>query len=176
MGSPPRVRGKECLLGSAPNPFGITPAYAGKRKSQQDVTWHTGDHPRVCGEKPDCKAKRNPKKGSPPACAGKSSHQHGAGRWRRDHPRVCGEKPRRLLLRCSLVGSPPRVRGKARAHKQTRTIRRITPACAGKRYCYGLSKVVDRDHPRVCGEKLKSFANAVELEGSPPRVRGKVAW
>ena len=113
-------------------------------------------------------------KGITPACAGKRHISVVPNFTKWDHPRVCGEKPRRLLLRCSLVGSPPRVRGKARAHKQTRTIRRITPACAGKRYCYGLSKVVDRDHPRVCGEKLKSFANAVELEGSPPRVRGKV--
>ena len=51
LGSPPRVRGKG---GGLPRPRfggGITPAYAGKRKSPPDATWHTGDHPRVCGEK-----------------------------------------------------------------------------------------------------------------------------
>ena len=50
----------------------------------------------------------------------------------------------------------------------------ITPACAGKSGTSCISVRTARDHPRVCGEKLKSFANAVELEGSPPRVRGKV--
>ena len=50
-GSPPRMRGKECLLGSAPNPFGITPAYAGKRAAASFHPGTTQDHPRVCGEK-----------------------------------------------------------------------------------------------------------------------------
>ena len=50
-GSPPRMRGKERLLGSAPNPFGITPAYAGKRTIPQRPTPTWRDHPRVCGEK-----------------------------------------------------------------------------------------------------------------------------
>ena len=115
-------------------------------------------------------------KGITPACAGKRHISVVPNFTKWDHPRVCGEKPRRLLLRCSLVGSPPRVRGKARAHKQTRTIRRITPACAGKRYCYGLSKVVDRDHPRVCGEKFIHSSLRYGRLGSPPRVRGKVVF
>ena len=50
-GSPPHMRGKERLLGSAPNPFGITPAYAGKRTIPQRPTPTWRDHPRVCGEK-----------------------------------------------------------------------------------------------------------------------------
>ncbi len=31
------------------------------------------------------------------------------------------------------------------------------------------------DHPRVCGEKTKTFYNYCEYTGSPPRVRGKAA-
>ena len=50
-GSPPRVRGKDCLASLLLRPIGITPACAGKRRR---ATWNqkqSGDHPRVCGEK-----------------------------------------------------------------------------------------------------------------------------
>ena len=33
--------------------------------------------------------------------------------------------------------------------------------------------MVAADHPRVCGEKKKITINAPEVEGSPPRMRGK---
>ena len=113
IGSPPRMRGKECLLGSAPNPFGITPAYAGKRYDFYSICYRRWDHPRVCGEKSspilDCKSpvgspprmrgkgnRRWPRcglLGITPACAGK--RYVGTSRFGTsgDHPRVCGEKP-----------------------------------------------------------------------------------
>ena len=38
-------------------------------------------------------------------------------------------------------------------------------------------KTSDRDHPRVCGEKLDQTTNTNEATGSPPRMRGKVpSW
>ena len=51
LGSPPRMRGKECRSGMGAPGAGITPAYAGKRRTlpNQHVTGR--DHPRVCGEK-----------------------------------------------------------------------------------------------------------------------------
>ena len=71
IGSPPRMRGKECLLGSAPNPFGITPAYAGK--SHAPVMQHPvkRDHPRVCGEKTEGLILSTVYTGSPPRMRGK---------------------------------------------------------------------------------------------------------
>ena len=49
----------------------------------------------------------------------------------------------------------------------------ITPACAGKsKASYG-DVVVNKDHPRVCGEKSIGYLGILLLEGSPPRVRGK---
>ena len=131
-GSPPRMRGKECLLGSAPNPFGITPAYAGKRSLPAATTPARRDHPRVCGEKKKGGSPEKSGLGSPPrmrgkgvqrdcplvgmgitpACAGKSPGQSAliSDRW--DHPRVCGEKPCEKMTAWSKRGSPPRVRGK----------------------------------------------------------------
>ena len=34
--------------------------------------------------------------------------------------------------------------------------------------------VLNRDHPRVCGEKLRDKIRNTIAKGSPPRVRGKV--
>ena len=70
-GSPPRMRGKvqnqEAL--SAGN--GITPAYAGKRKSCVVQKINAWDHPRVCGEKMPCSPWGMILVGSPPRMRGK---------------------------------------------------------------------------------------------------------
>ena len=50
----------------------------------------------------------------------------------------------------------------------------ITPACAGKSVSAGRSPALVRDHPRVCGEKLRHRKGRRQHVGSPPRVRGKV--
>ena len=70
-------------------------------------------------------------------------------------------------------GSPPRVRGKVKKAGYDISVQRITPACAGKRVCATWFRVPHQDHPRVCGEKCVFTLSAGELEGSPPRVRGK---
>ena len=49
----------------------------------------------------------------------------------------------------------------------------ITPACAGKSAAPSAVKLVFRDHPRVCGEKLCNRPTIPCQIGSPPRVRGK---
>ena len=153
IGSPPRMRGKECLLGSAPNPFGITPAYAGKRYDFYSICYRRWDHPRVCGEKSspilDCKSPV----GSPPRMRGKGivpeiqrtgcgitpayagkrcPRDRGAGQ-NQDYPRVCGEKEIAAGRDVAYWGSPPRVRGKDGCRIDVDFGIGITPACAGKR-------------------------------------------
>ena len=51
---------------------------------------------------------------------------------------------------------------------------RITPAYAGKsNHCiFGLC--VEKDHPRLCGEKCVKRRKRVSRLGSPPPMRGKV--
>ena len=51
---------------------------------------------------------------------------------------------------------------------------RITPARAGKRIRPIFSIGDRKDHPRACGEKTGTTDLYTKLEGSPPRVRGKV--
>ena len=50
-GSPPRMRGKELPRHFVELCIGITPAYAGKRRSSATRPTGAPDHPRVCGEK-----------------------------------------------------------------------------------------------------------------------------
>ena len=151
-GSPPRVRGKLNVYGAIRANRGITPACAGKTYSSCRRGCRCEDHPRVCGENAVLFSSLCPHTGSPPrvrgklhkpvpnflgkritpACAGKTLIDSSHNRAIRDHPRVCGENhpcPCRLT---SCRGSPPRVRGKPIVLYGASSLRRITPACAGK--------------------------------------------
>ena len=72
LGSPPRMRGKVVLSSENPLCRGITPAYAGKRRSIGRLSQPTRDHPRVCGEKPNDAARLSGFAGSPPRVRGKA--------------------------------------------------------------------------------------------------------
>ena len=86
---------------------------------------------------------------------------------------MCGEKDAGLLQVPATKGSPPRVRGKVPSHSCIVISARITPACAGKSRCTLKIEHSEQDHPRVCGEKSFAFQKHPEIQGSPPRVRGK---
>ena len=177
-GSPPRVRGKEIQQPQgAPRP-GITPAYAGKSLTIQNLTTGSRDHPRVCGEKDQIQqdAARTPgspprmrgkawvkdfyklEKGITPACAGKSLFCFTAAVPIQDHPRVCGEKFLAVYGATALSGSPPRVRGKADEGFLVLRHHGITPAYAGKSALRAGCHPSRWDHPRVCGEKLQDIS------------------
>ena len=51
----------------------------------------------------------------------------------------------------------------------------ITPAYAGKRAASAREAYFIWDHPRVCGEKSNECVKPEIPQGSPPRMRGKVA-
>ena len=172
-GSPPHTRGKVESVLMVLTLAGITPAYAGKRKSG--------------------KCSRQSKKGSPPhtrgkACSGREvvnlsritpayagkrfrgdKHEHG----KRDHPRIRGEKSVSVTVSVLLSGSPPHTRGKGRNIKYLLWGNGITPAYAGKSDYILSLKTVDRDHPRIRGEKGRSALTLYLLVGSPPHTRGK---
>ena len=173
VGSPPRVRGKDAIQRHPSCGFGITPACAGKRRTDSKTTLSHEDHPRVCGEKTPFSENSFTKSGSPPrvrgkacaictfplsqritpACAGKRGIALDAGTMVLDHPRVCGEKTPMRSEGVRGVGSPPRVRGKGRPGRLRVWLARITPACAGKSCIACPHSFAFMDHPRVCGEK-----------------------
>ena len=70
-GSPPPMRGKELCLKSLKTDGRITPAYAGKRLSSFYAWCTGGDHPRLCGEKPQTDFLFLRRPGSPPPMRGK---------------------------------------------------------------------------------------------------------
>ena len=71
QGSPPRMRGKATTQSENTVPSGITPAYAGKRSFCASMSEARRDHPRVCGEKEECKGCWVFTAGSPPRMRGK---------------------------------------------------------------------------------------------------------
>ena len=173
LGSPPRVRGKVKNATGIDAFSGITPACAGKRFVWFGLTPDGQDHPRVCGEKmtpafpfviiwgspPRVRGKASGSwkcfcaMGITPACAGKRTQYFPACSCIWDHPRVCGEKSFGDVVALDAIGSPPRVRGKVAICPACSASSGITPACAGKSPASCHWPTVQRDHPRVCGEK-----------------------
>ena len=86
---------------------------------------------------------------------------------------MCGEKAKDKETVIDAEGSPPRVRGKDDYLLLLRDAFRITPACAGKSTAISKIPPCNRDHPRVCGEKIFWTRTPQAMRGSPPRVRGK---
>ena len=173
LGSPPPMRGKAFLVRHSLLHMRITPAYAGKSYNFLTIFQFTQDHPRLCGEKSDCRCPLDSRRGSPPpmrgkgldlvrkvavgritpAYAGKSSRYRLISISSRDHPRLCGEKVWKSKLLVYLTGSPPPMRGKGEHMPRAVCTGRITPAYAGKSIVMFNSSAVQKDHPRLCGEK-----------------------
>ena len=65
------------------------------------------------------------------------------------------------------------MRGKGWGAKPQSFLCGITPAYAGKRSGTGFLQEWQRDHPRLCGEKLRVRALGRFRRGSPPPMRGK---
>ena len=70
-GSPPRMRGKQCLQCSPVSGIRITPADAGKTKPRRNAADGNGDHPRGCGENGGGGIPLGVAPGSPPRMRGK---------------------------------------------------------------------------------------------------------
>ena len=114
--------------------------------------------------------------GSPPRVRGTACYGGGAGCWTRitparagnswqytrflrfttDHPRACGEQNASTILQYSREGSPPRVRGTVHIVSPSPIWMGITPARAGNSFTTHSHSVRPRDHPRACGEQLRS--------------------
>ena len=108
-----------------------------------------------------------------PTCVGKRIVFRKALHILKDHPHVCGEKFGRLWWHPARKGSPPRVWGKVCLSSDVPIDIRITPTCVGKRSEVDRTESYQKDHPHVCGEKLRMKIILLMNLGSPPRVWGK---
>ena len=68
------MRGKVTRSGQLLFPFRITPAYAGKRRFEQNRKHRREDHPRLCGEKVYAVCLADLLVGSPPPMRGKGKY------------------------------------------------------------------------------------------------------
>ena len=153
-GSPPPMRGKARFIVSAIELHRITPAYAGKRVSAEELFSAIEDHPRLCGEKRHRSGFRSSAAGSPPPMRGKAPAGCCPACTGRITPAYAGKSACFFPLCISELGSPPPMRGKV--WSKTRCVddiygspppmrgkgelsclfffqKRITPAYAGKR-------------------------------------------
>ncbi len=64
------------------------------------------------------------------------------------------------------------MRGTLQYHTYSPRSNRITPAYAGNTLPPFSSILCSQDHPRLCGEHLKSYCNLITGIGSPPPMRG----
>ena len=171
------MRGKAIFARYFSARSGITPAYAGKSIICPNGELVVEDHPRLCGEKLSFCEFLTHAAGSPPpmrgkgdgmqyeiwynritpAYAGKSVSYEKLPSVNKDHPRLCGEKELEPKRRKSPKGSPPPMRGKDVESKGTDQKFRITPAYAGKSEPVAGKRKIDKDHPRLCGEKTKKI-------------------
>ena len=72
VGSPPRGRGKDCVVKEDIESARITPAWAGKSQTPRGCRWRPKDHPRVGGEKRHSPMVSVLAVGSPPRGRGKA--------------------------------------------------------------------------------------------------------
>ena len=107
-----------------------------------------------------------------PAYAGNTQHPMTRVLEAWDHPRVCGEHFRMPLRFGSVPGSSPRMRGTLRLTIFSEEIDGIIPAYAGNTFRRLVSMILNRDHPRVCGEHGECLAVFADSLGSSPRMRG----
>ena len=194
-GSSPRVRGTACGCRPAGAPLRFIPACAGNGSWENSPAKWAAVHPRVCGERTIDGPVSTGRRGSSPrvrgtvvlslfqgksprfipACAGNGC---GSGAFRSPpavHPRVCGERIAAVRSGFAQGGSSPRVRGTEVVANLHQAALRFIPACAGN----GPPPVRTRSgpavHPRVCGERIRSWASRIIASGSSPRVRGTAA-
>ena len=84
-----------------------------------------------------------------------------------------GEKMTSATSGGTSMGSPPHGRGKASVPAVLIHPPGITPAWAGKSFCYISCNISIGDHPRMGGEKVPCPLIAFPAIGSPPHGRGK---
>ena len=167
------MRGKVAVGGVFRTDDGITPAYAGKSKMPSpSCATEVGSPPPMRG-KVFISHKTAADFGITPAYAGKSTACDFCEIFFEDHPRLCGEKFRFLEISPAHEGSPPPMRGKVIFLFLQFDKFRITPAYAGKSTRTATASVLRRDHPRLCGEKHRTFLPLCRRVGITPAYAGK---
>ena len=73
-----------------------------------------------------------------------------------------------------MMGSSPRMRGKLHVIDENSFVNRLIPAHAGKTGGPTIVASLAWAHPRACGENGYEPVNPASIDGSSPRMRGKL--
>ncbi len=90
-------------------------------------------------------------------------------------PAHAGKTVAGMGSRHRVAGPPPRMRGRRTRCWPYPAGVWTTPAHAGKTLIQSRRSTCDRDHPRACGEDLRSKYDEERVAGPPPRMRGRPA-
>ena len=193
-GSSPRVWGKAVQQVQVHFRIRIIPTGVGKRYVFYADRIRRTDHPHGCGEKHAFQDRKKGYNGSSPRVWGKGLRRcsdqsririipTGVGKrlpcrlsksLHTDHPHGCGEKEISFFDSPQVPGSSPRVWGKGRLDGIDRLPNRIIPTGVGKSGFFSSNRPCSSDHPHGCGEKDFTKLQGFSLNGSSPRVWGKV--
>ena len=146
------MRGEVLLFPTLGRACGITLAWAGRSCTPSGCRPRSWNHPRGCGEKALKLRMPIPSIGLPCKCKGKAVS---------------------IAACVKELGSSPQVRGEAHSSRCRCGWYVIIPAGAGRSWQSDRGAVRRRDHPRACGEKLRSSMRFWISRGSPPRMRGE---
>ena len=130
------------------------PAYAGKTDRLATPPNIPTEHPRVCGENLGLSRYVAGITGTSPRMRGKQSRPVSRRSRGGEHPRVCGENETTNI---------PTALGD-----------RNIPAYAGKTRVGELKSFLPEEHPRVCGENHRHANSKPYIQGTSPRMRGKL--
>ena len=166
------MRGAQRPCGDRDTLTGIIPADAGSTQPLAESRKMSQDHPRGCGEHQALIDDPDAPVGSSPRMRGVHTLTQTNNLREQDHPRGCGEHTAHRRLKNSSRGSSPRMRGARMIADGHQHHRRIIPADAGSTGLRIYDLTASTDHPRGCGEHLKTYSMIIRWWGSSPRMRG----
>ena len=196
VGSPPRLWGKPGKPHYIAGMFGFTPTPVGKTPNCSSATRDMRVHPHACGENLTLHLREGQPIGSPPRLWGKLSPWLSGGETNRFtptpvgktgksritsartsvHPHACGENAILGIWLPLYIGSPPRLWGKLRGLAFRPPHARFTPTPVGKTAEWSENFPRTKVHPHACGENTAATARLDVINGSPPRLWGKLEF
>ena len=111
-----------------------------------------------------------------PARAGRTAGRRGRCGAGSAHPRSCGADVHEVCYAELEAGSPPLVRGGRPAEGLGLARDRLTPARAGRTAKPDTQLAQVQAHPRSCGADAANASSGRGIGGSPPLVRGGLAF
>src|SRR6266545_7624572 len=90
------------------------------------------------------------------------------------HPHACGDDFGFSSGFGGITGSPPRVWGRHGIRNQGDYVARFTPTRVGTTVSIAPHFFSPSVHPHACGDDIDSALAAVDWDGSPPRVWGRL--